>query len=317
MSRIFRGDYPIIMSKVLIGVDKSGAFRVYLTVTTKMVEEARKIHNTSPVATATLGRVLTAAGIMGVMLKGSGDKVTLIFKGDGPAEQVLATAAGTGNVKGYIANPDVDLPLTSTGKLDVGGAVGIGELTVIKDMGLKEPYSGKIALVDGEIADDLTAYFFISEQQNSSVALGVKVDVDYSVKAAGGMIIQMLPGGELTPAVDALEEMLAKLPPLTTIIEEVVSKAPGKTEEGIMVDLADRIFGGMEEEYHLNILEYRDIQWECDCSRERIEQALITIGRKDLHQIIEEDGKAELVCSFCTKRYNFDKDELVKIYESI
>lgn len=301
----------------MIGVDKSGAFRVYLTITTEMVEEARRIHNTTPVATAALGRVLTAAGMMGVMLKGAGDKLTVIFKGDGPAEQILAAADGKGKVKGYIANPEVDLPLTPAGKLDVGGAIGIGELTVIKDLGLKEPYCGKIALVNGEIAEDLTAYFFISEQQNSSVALGVKVDVDHSVKAAGGMIIQMMPGGELTPAVDELEKMLGQLPPLTTVIEEVVSKSQGKTEEGMIVDLADRIFGGMKEEYRLNILEYRDIQWECDCSRERIEQALITIGRKDLLQIIEEDGKAELICSFCTKKYHFDKDQLVKIYESI
>ena len=305
------------MSKVLIGVDKSGAYRVYLTITTEMAEEARRIHNTTPVATAALGRVLTAAGIMGVMLKGAGDKLTLIFKGDGPAEQILAAADGKGKVKGYIANPEVDLPLTPAGKLDVGVALGIGELTVIKDLGLKEPYSGKIALVNGEIAEDLTAYFFISEQQNTSVALGVKVDVDYSVKAAGGMIIQMMPGGELTPAVDELEKMLGQLPPLTTVIDEVASKSQGKTEEGMIADLADRIFGGMKEEYRLNILEYRDIQWECDCSRERIEQALITIGRKDLLQIIEEDGKAELTCSFCTKKYHFDKDQLVKIYESV
>jgi len=305
------------MSKVLTGVDKSGAFRVYLTVTTSMVEEARKIHHTTPVATAALGRVLTAAGLMGVMMKGSNDKLTLIFKGDGPAEQVLATASGAGKVKGYIANPDVELPLSPAGKLDVGGAIGVGELTVIRDMGLKEPYSGKIALVNGEIAEDLTAYFYISEQRNTSVALGVMVDMDYSVKAAGGMIIQMLPGGELTPAVDALEKMISNLPPLTTVIEEAASHSHGKTEEGMLADLAEKIFGGMDEEYRLHILEYRDIEWQCDCSRERIEKALITIGKSELRKIIEEDGKAELTCSFCTSRYRFDKDELEKLEESL
>ena len=155
------------MSKVLTGMDHSGSFRVYLAVTTDLVEEARTIHNTTPLATAGLGRVLTGAGIMGLRLKNTGDKLTLLFKGDGPAKQILATAAQAGEVKGYIANPDVELPLTEAGKLDVGGSLGIGELTVIKDLGLKEPYVGTIALVSGEIAEDLTAYYFSSRTQRS------------------------------------------------------------------------------------------------------------------------------------------------------
>ena len=198
------------MSKAMIAVDKSGSYRVYVTVTTDLVQEAVSIHDTTPVASAALGRVLTAAGLMGIMLKSDEDKLTVNFKGNGQARQILATAHGDGTVKGYIANPYVDLPLKENGKLDVGGALGEGELTVIKDLGLKEPYMGTIALVSGEIADDLTAYFYISEQQNSSVALGVKVERDLSIGAAGGMIIQMLPGAE-EAAVDALEEMIGKM----------------------------------------------------------------------------------------------------------
>jgi molecular chaperone Hsp33 len=153
-----------------------------------MVEDARKIHQTSPLATAALGRALTGAGLMGLQLKNDRDKLTMQFKGDGPAGEVLVTAYGNGNVKGYISNPDVDLPLKANGKLDVGGAIGTGTLTVIKDLGLKEPYVGRIDLVNGEIGEDLTAYFFISEQQSSSVALGVRINTDYTTAAAGGMM---------------------------------------------------------------------------------------------------------------------------------
>ena len=169
------------MSKVITAMDKSGSFSISLAITTDMVEEARRIHETTPLATAALGRVLTGAGLMALLLKSKENKLTVQFKGDGPAKQILATAYGDGRVKGYISNPAVDLPLRSDNHLDVGGAVGIGELTVIKDLGLKEPYIGKIALVSGEIADDLTAYYYISEQQNTSVALGVKIAKDLSV----------------------------------------------------------------------------------------------------------------------------------------
>ena len=285
------------MSKVLIGMDKSRSFRVYLTITTDMVETARKIHMTTPLATAGMGRVLTAAGIMGVMLKNKEDKLTLIIKGDGPAKQILATADGDGNVKGYIANPDVDLPLTKEGKLDVGGSIGIGDLTVIKDLGLKEPYMGTIALVNGEIAEDLTAYFFISEQQNTSVALGVKIERDYKVGAAGGMIIQMLPGAE-EGSVDALEEMIGKMPPLTTLIDGVSKRCAGKSEDGIVLELMNEIFGEMPEEYKVEPLESREIRWNCDCSEKRLEKALMSIGKTDLTEILEEDGEAELQRQF-------------------
>lgn len=304
------------MSKVLIGIDKSKSYRAYLSITTDMVEEARNIHMTTPLATAGLGRVLTAAGLMGIMLKNESDKLTVQFKGDGPAKQILATVDGRGNVKGYIANPDVDLPLTEKGKLDVGGSLGIGDLTVIKDLGLKEPYMGTIALVNGEIAEDLTAYFFISEQQNTSVALGVKIERDYHVGAAGGMIIQMLPDAQ-EGAIDALEAMIGALSPMTTLIDQVTASGKGKSESGLLQDLADVIFGSMPEEYRLEKLGEREIRWNCDCSEERLAQALMTIGKKDLTEIIEEDGQAELQCQFCLKKYHFDKARLEKILEGI
>lgn len=343
------------MNKALIAIDRSKSFRVYLTISTDLVQEAAKIHDTTPLASAGLGRVLTAAGLMGIMLKDDDNKLTLHFKGDGPARQILATAYGDGRVKGYISNPYVDLPLNDQGKLDVGGSLGVGDLTVIKDLGLKEPYTGTIALVDGEIADDLTAYFYISEQQNSSVALGVKVERDLSIGAAGGMIIQMLPDAQ-EGAVDALEKMIGAMPPLTTLISglsgsfdpeidrpaEAASaddsgQPAGKTlqvddsgqpaGETLQADaenqeaserlaaLLQEIFKDVPEEYQPEILAEREIRWECDCSRERIESALLTIGRRDLTEIIEEDGEAELQCQFCCKKYHFNKDELAAILD--
>ena len=343
------------MNKALIAIDRSKSFRVYLTISTDLVQEAAKIHDTTPLASAGLGRVLTAAGLMGIMLKDDDNKLTLHFKGDGPARQILATAYGDGRVKGYISNPYVDLPLNDQGKLDVGGSLGVGDLTVIKDLGLKEPYTGTIALVDGEIADDLTAYFYISEQQNSSVALGVKVERDLSIGAAGGMIIQMLPDAQ-EGAVDALEKMIGAMPPLTTLISglsgssdpeidrpaeaasaddsgqpagETLQADDSEQPTGVTLQadaenqaaserlaaLLQEIFKDVPEEYQPEILAEREIRWECDCSRERIESALLTIGRRDLTEIIEEDGEAELQCQFCCKKYHFNKDELVAILD--
>lgn len=315
------------MNKAIIALDRSKSFRVYLTISTDLVQEAANIHDTTPLASAGLGRVLTAAGLMGIMLKDADNKLTLHFKGDGPAKQILATAYSDGRVKGYISNPYVDLPLNDQGKLDVGGSLGVGELTVIKDLGMREPYTGTIALVDGEIADDLTAYFYISEQQNSSVALGVKVERDLSIGAAGGMIIQMLPDAE-EGAVDALEKMIGEMPPLTTLISglsdaKTLQEDGGDAQEAAedlaaskrLAELLQEIFKDVPEEYQPEILEEREIFWECDCSRERIENALLTIGRKDLTEIIEEDGQAELQCQFCCKKYHFDKNDLEAILD--
>lgn len=303
-------------SKVLIGLDKSGSYRVHLTITTGIVEEARKMHNTTPLATAGLGRVLTATGMMSLQLKGKRDKISVLFQGDGPAKQILATGYASGQIKGYISNPDVDLPLTKEGKLDVGGSLGIGQLTVTKDLGLKEPYVGSIALVSGEIADDLTAYYYISEQQNTSIALGVKVGVDQQVLAAGGMFIQMLPNAQ-DEAIDALEKMLADVKPMTTNIEEVVLAGAGKSEEGLLVDLMDKIFADIDDEFKPEVLEYKEMEFKCDCSRERLEQALMTIGKKDLTEILEEDGQAELECHFCGKKYIFDEADIKKMLENM
>ncbi len=302
------------MSKAIIAMDKSKSYRVYLTITTEMVEQARNIHRTTALATAGLGRVLTAAGLMGIMLKNPQDKLTIQFKGDGPAQQILAAANGEGRVKGYIANPDVELPLTKEGKLDVGGSLGIGDLRVIKDLGLKEPYIGTVALVSGEIAEDLTAYFYISEQQNTSVALGVRIERDYTVDAAGGMIIQMLPDAE-EGAIDALESMIKEMPPLTTLIQQVNQKSAGRTEEGMVQALMEEIFARLPQEYQLEILETRDIGWQCDCNRQRLARALMSIGEKDLKEIIQEDGQAELQCQFCLKKYNFNRDDLEDMLE--
>lgn len=304
------------MSKVITAIDRSGSFSVSLTITTDMVEEARSIHNTTPLASAALGRVLTGAGLMGLLLKSEENKLTVQFKGDGPAKQILATACGDGRVKGYISNPHVDLPLRKDNHLDVGGALGVGELTVIKDLGLREPYIGKISLVSGEIADDLTAYYYISEQQNASVALGVKIARDLSILCAGGMIIRMLPGAS-EESVNALEDMLAKMEPLTTIIEKVILRSAGKSEEGVVRDLLDEIFKDMPQEFTPEALETKEIRWECDCSEDRLEQVLMTIGRKDLREIIDQDGRAEMVCQFCRKKYFFDKEHLEKIYEQM
>ncbi|HWQ78854.1 MAG TPA: Hsp33 family molecular chaperone HslO [Anaerovoracaceae bacterium] len=302
------------MNKALIAIDKSRSFRVYLAITTTMVEDARKVHMTTPLATAALGRALTGAGLMGLQLKNEQDKLTIQFKGDGPAAEILVTANGGGSVKGYISNPDVDLPLKENGKLDVGGAVGAGTLTVIKDLGLREPYVGKIDLVSGEIGEDLTAYFYLSEQQPASVALGVRINTDYTTLSAGGMIIQMLP--EAKPeSVDLLEKLLAEMPHISSLVEEVYGQAAGKTEEAVIDSLLDRIFRSLPGEFAMERLEYRDIKWDCDCSTERLEQVIISLGSKDLKEIIEEDEKAELVCQFCGTRYQFGREHLERLLE--
>lgn len=293
----------IIANKAIIGIDKSRSFRVYFAVTTKMADEARAIHKTAPTATAALGRALTGGSLMGLMLKNPKDKLTLQFKGDGPAKEILVTATGTGSVKGYISNPDAELPSREDGKLDVSGIVGKGTLTVIKDQGLKEPYVGRIDLVSGEIAEDLTAYFYLSEQLSTSVALGVKVDVDGSVIAAGGMIIQMLPDAD-PESIDALESLIAELPPITSIVADC------NDGEKSYEKAFEKVFDGLPDEYGIEILEHKDIGWNCDCSVERLERVLLSIGEQDLREIAVEDEEAELTCQFCTKKYHFDKEHL-------
>lgn len=287
------------MNNAIIAVDPSGSYRLYLAITTDMVQEAKKIHSATNLAAAALGRVLTAAGLMGLMLGEDDYTLTLQVKGDGPAAEILASADGRGRVKGYIADPDIQLPLKPDGKLDVGGAVGKGTLTVIKDLKMKEPYLGRTNLVSGEIAEDLAHYFLLSEQQASSVALGVRIGPDLQVQAAGGMILQVLPGAK-DACLDALEEQIAALGSLTEHIPHVNSPA----------ELMERILGKMPPRYRPEVLEERHIRWDCDCSTERMEKALISIGEKDLASLIQEDRGAELTCQFCLKKYSFDQEEL-------
>ena len=302
------------MNNVIIGMDNSKSYRIYLADTTEMVEQARIIHQTTPLSTALLGRVLTATGLMGIMLKNDGDKVTVQFKGNGPAKEVLATGNGQGHVKGYVSNSKLDLPLKENGKLNVGEALGIGELTVIKDIGLKEPYLGRIALVSGEIAEDITAYFYISEQQNSSVNLGVMVDRDLTVSSAGGMIIQMLPDYE-EEAVLELEKMLNSMEPISKIIAK--ERLKKKIPEVYLKSLMDIIFSDMPNEYKPTVLEERNIEWLCDCSKERYFRGLMTLSHEDLDEMIEEDEGAEIICQFCKKDYHFSKEELEAIRKEV
>ena len=303
------------MANTLIGVDASGSYRIYLTDTTDLVQTAQDIHHTTPLATAGLGRVLTGTGIMSLLLKKEDGRMTVNFRGDGPAGQILAVGRGDGAVKGYIANPEVDLPLKANGKLDVGGSLGDGELTVIKDLGLKEPWSGTIAFVSGEIAEDLTAYYYVSEQQNTSFALGVRIGTDGRVECAGGLFIQMLPDAK-EGAIEALESLLGSMPPVTESLRQTRGQA-GLTEEGYLESLRDRIFADVPKDYFPRTLEFRQIRWQCDCSREKMKSALATIGLKDLAQLAEEDKGAELGCQFCGSKYHFSEEELTDLIVTI
>ncbi len=291
------------MSKdyIIRAVTKDGSLRAFAADTTNMANEAHRMHKTYPIASAALGRLLTAASMMGTMLKSEGETITLQLTGNGPIGRVMAVSDFEGNVKGYVDNPLVDLPNNEYGKLDVGGAVGKnGYLTVIRDFGLKEPYVGKIPLVSGEIGDDLTSYFAISEQTPSSVGVGVLVDVDLSVKCSGGFIVQVMPEA-MDDDIDKLEQNLSKIKSVTTLMDE------GKTPE----DMLAILFDGFEYE----ITEKTDVEYRCDCSRERVERAIVSLGKNEIKKIIEEDGCAELTCHFCDSVYNFEKDELSALLE--
>ena len=285
---------------ILRATAADGLIRAFAATTKNTVQTARTLHNTTPVASAALGRLLTAGAMMGTMLKGEKDLVTLQIKGDGPIEGLLVTADSKGRVKGYPFNPNVDIPPKSPVKLDVGGAVGKGYLTVIKDLGLKEPYVGKTELVSGEIAEDLTYYYAKSEQIPTAIALGVLVDTDTSIKAAGGFIIQLMPGATLEIAT-MLEERITHLKYITELLDR------GETPETIL----DAVLGDM----NLEIIDKMPTEFYCDCSRERVEKALISIGEKDLRTILEEDKKAEISCHFCNKVYNFDEADLKKLLD--
>ena len=288
---------------IVRAVTDDGAVRAFGCITKNIVEKARAFHNTSPVATAALGRLLTAAAMMGSMLKGEKDLVTLQLTGNGPLGRVLAVSGCDGKVKGYVGNPDADIPLNSAGKLDVGGAVGLdGFLTVIQDLGLKEPYIGKIPLVTGEVGDDLAKYFAISEQVPSVVALGVLVDKDLSCKNAGGFIIQVMP--------DATDDDITKL-------EENIKNITSVTqmlENGMNIE---EIMGIALVGFDFHFTDKRDTDYYCNCSKERVRKVLKSVGADELESIIKEDGKAELDCHFCNEKYLFQKDELEEILVEI
>lgn len=286
--------------KLVRGSSMDGTIRVFSAVTTDLVNEAQRIHHTYPVATAALGRLLTGAAIMGAAsLKNETDSMTLQIKGEGEIKGIVAVTDSESRVRGYISNPYVDRPLNNKGKLDVGGAIGGGYLSVIRDLGLKEPYIGQIPLVSGEIAEDLTYYFAKSEQIPTSVALGVLVDTDNSPLAAGGFMIQLMPGATDEMA-EELENILKEIPPVTSMIKD------GMSAEDILFRVTEGF--PMLCENKTSVPKY-----ECKCSKERMEKALISIGKKELQDIIDEQGEAELTCQFCDNKYLFSKQELTEL----
>lgn len=270
--------------------------RAFAATTRNTVEKAREAHNLSPVASAALGRTLTAGAMMGAMLKGEKDLVTLQFQGDGPIEGIIVTADSFGKVKGYVGNPSVMLPPNYAGKLDVGAAVGYGMLQVTKDMGLKEPYCGQTVINTGEIAEDLTYYFASSEQVPSSVGLGVLMDKELAnVRQAGGFIIQLMPFAD-EAVIEKLEQNLTQIPSVTTMLDE------GMTPE----DMLKKVLEGMDVEFTDTL----PVEFYCNCSKERIEKALISVGEKELKDMIADGKPIDVNCHFCNTNYTFTIEDL-------
>lgn len=280
---------------IVRAVAANAQIRAFACTTREMVEMARASHNTSPVVTAALGRLLSAGAMMGSMLKGEKDLLTLQIKGDGPVNGLTVTADSKGNVKGYANVPDVILPANSIGKLDVAGALGQGMLSVIKDLGLKEPYVGQTALQTGEIAEDLTYYFATSEQVPSGVGLGVLMEKDNTVKQAGGFIVQLMPFAEES-VIDKLEENLSKIQSVTSILNA------GNSPEQML----ELLLEGLEPE----IMDTMPTKFYCNCDKARVEKALISIGKAELQSMIDDGEEIEINCHFCNSKYTFTVDEL-------
>lgn len=272
--------------------------RAFAAITTETVETARKAHNTSPVMSAALGRLLTAGAMMGAMQKGDADILTLQIKGGGPGKGLTVTADAHGNVKGYAINPQVMLPPNSKGKLDVGGALAPGFLTIIKDLGLKEPYVGEIMLQSGEIADDLTYYFATSEQVPSTVGLGVLMNKDNTVNVAGGFIIQLMPFAS-DEVIDRLEANMKNVSSVTDML------SMGKTPE----DMLKKLLDGLDVQFNGTL----PTRFYCNCSKDRVAKALFSLSKKDMSEMIAEGKDIEVNCHFCNKHYNFSVDELKEI----
>jgi len=291
------------MDKIIHATAQGGSVRIVAAETTDLVNEAVMNQNSMPTASAAYGRMLTAGALMGSMLKGAQDSVTVQINGGGISGGVLVTGRAGGRVKGYIVNPDADLPKNEKGKLDVSGIVGIdGKFTVITDLGMKEPYVSSVPIYTGEIAEDLAYYYTVSEQTPSAVALGVLVDVDGSIMKAGGFIIQMMPGADEMLA-DLLMYRLEEIPSITTLQRD------GNTIEEII----RYIFDGMD----LNILSEGTPELYCDCSKERVEKAFISIGKEELERIYEDNASEELICHFCNKKYDFTHEDIGRLLDEL
>ena len=280
----------------------NGSVRAFACVSTQTCEEARKSHNTSPVVSAALGRMLSAGLMMGSMMKNDKDLISIKIEGSGPMKGGLVTADNKGGVKGYPFEPLVIIPPNSKGKLDVAEAIGVGILTVIADTGLKEPYVGQVELISGEIAEDIAYYYASSEQVPSAVALGVLMNKDNTVKAAGGFIIQLMPGAD-EEIIEKIEEKIASIAPVTTLISE--GKSPEDILELILADL------------DLEINEKIDAGFRCNCSRKRIEKALISIGKHELETMAKDNEPIEVGCHFCNKKYNFNVNDIEQILDEL
>lgn len=283
------------------GMDKTGNIRIFVASTTNLVEKARTTHDTAPTATAALGRTLTAGLMMGTMMKNENDRMTLKISGGGPIGNIWAVANNRGTIKGYADNPSADVESTGNGKLDVKEIVGRdGSITVTMDLGLKEPYIGQSKIVSGEIAEDIAYYFASSEQQPSVVALGVLVDKDISVRSAGGYIIQLLPD-VVEEDIVKIEEAIKNIEPISTLIDR------GLSPEEIMEKIL--------EDFEMKVLDKIDLEYSCDCSRERIEGVLKSIGEDEIKLMVEEDDGAEVVCHFCNTKHQFTGDELESLIQ--
>ncbi len=276
----------------------NGQIRAFAATTKELTEKARQIHNTSPVATAALGRLMCAGVMMGATMKGEKDLTTLSIKGDGPLGGLTVTADSKGGVKGYVNNPGFVNPANFYGKFDVGGAIGYGTLTVIKDIGLKEPYSGQVGLMTGEIAEDLTYYFATSEQVPTSVGLGVLMNKENTVKQAGGFIIQLMPFAD-DEVIDKLEAKINSISSVTTMLDEGMSPE----------DILTYILGDMGLEF----TDKSPVEYRCNCSKERVRKAIISIGKKDIAEMVNDNKPIEVNCHFCNTNYEFSVEELKKM----
>lgn len=287
------------MSKITRCITASGTAVCFAIDSTEIVEEARKVHNLSPTMTAALGRTLTAASLMGIELKNKTDSLTVRFCGDGNGQNMIATADYMGNVRGYASQPQVDLPLNEKGHLDVSGAIGkTGMLYVVKDMGLKEPYSGCVPFVSGEIAEDITSYYALSEQVPTICALGVLVGQDYSVKAAGGVMIHLLPFAD-DQTVDLLEKNVAIIPSITSMLSK------GYTPEQMTAAFLKDIPHEVVDDY--------DVSYRCTCSRDFVRKMIVSLGKEELAQMAEDEKGTEVSCQFCNSVYKFSQSELKSI----